>query len=275
VKKRRRTPSKDTAAVNPGKRAVNVGPVCRRLRQSAHREADRQFSFIRGPEPQKTDSSASGLEDGGLLPWEVMAFKLFVKSRAGARNADEFGSRLRVVTLIGGKFSEVRARCTSGRRRTTSVTATVEGSGGSGTFGGGTVGGLRSARRALKRAKSSEGSRIQGPFIAHRIAPPVLPLRERPPPTLLGNSPCTSPSIRDRSTEPISVLPLRARPPGLMRAVRCRAMPALRCGLLTALRPLFTMLKLLRRRRKRGAPTPPSTEDVTLALLDARPRCGK
>lgn len=123
------------------------------MRQSAHREADRQFSFIRGPEPQKAESSASGLEDGGLLPLVVMAFKLFVKSRAGARNADEFGSRLRVVTLSGGKFSEVRARCTSGRRRTTSVIATAVGSGGSGTFGGGT-GGLRGARRALKRAKS-------------------------------------------------------------------------------------------------------------------------
>ena len=125
---------------------------------------------------------------------------------------DEFGSRLRVVTLIGGKFSEVRARCTNGRRRVgTSVTATVKGvRGGSGTFGGGTVGGLRSARRTLKRAKSAEGSRIQGPFIAHRIAPLVLPLRERPPPTLLGTSPCPSPSIRDRSTEPISV-PAAAR----------------------------------------------------------------
>jgi len=199
----------------------------------------------------------------------VMAFKLFVKSRAGARNADEFGSRLRLVRLSGGKFSEVRARCTSGRRCTTSVTATVVGSGGSGTFGGGTGGGLRSARRALKRGKSAEGSGIQGPFTAHRIAPPVLPLRERPPPTL------PSPSIEDRSTEPISVLPLRARPVGLISAVRCRAMPALRCGLLTALSPLFATLKLLRRRRKREAPTPPGTGDVALALLDARPRGAK
>ena len=204
-----------------------------------------------------------------------MAFKLFVKSRAGARNAGVFRSRLRVVTLSGGKFSEVRARCRSGRRCTTSVLATVVGSGGRGTFGGGTGGGLRSARRALKRTKSAEGSRRQGRFIAHRIAPLVLPLRERPPPTLLGTSPCPSPSTRDRSTEPISVLPLRVRPPGLMSPVRCRAMPALRCGLLTAPSPLFAMLKLLRRRRKRGVPTPPSTEDVALALLDARPRGAK
>jgi hypothetical protein len=205
-----------------------------------------------------------------------MAFKLFVKSRAGAKNADEFGSRFRVVALSGGKFSEVRARCMSGRRCTISVTTTMVGSGGSGTFGGGTGGGLRSARRALKRGKSAEESGIW-PFTAHRIAPLVLPLRERPPPTLLGTSPCPSPSTYDKSTEPISVLPLRARPPGLMRAVRCRAMPALRCGLLTALSPLFATLKLLRRRRKRGAPTPPSTEteDVALALLEARPRGAK
>ena len=203
-----------------------------------------------------------------------MAFKLFVKSRAGARNEDEFGSRFRVVTLSGGKFSEVRARCMSGRRRTTSVTAIVVGSGGSGTFGGGTGGGFRSARRGLKRAKSAEGSGRQGPSTAHRIAPPVLPLRERPPPTLFGTSPYPSPSTDGRSTEPISVLPLRARPPGLMSAVRCRAMPALRCGLLTALSPLFAMLRLLRRRRKRGAP-PLSAGDVALALLDARLRGAK
>ena len=120
------------------------------LRQSTHREADCQFSFIRRPEPQKADNSVNGLDDGGLLPLAVMAFKLLVKSRAGARNADEFGSRFRVVTLRGGKFSEVRARCTSGRRRTTSVV----GSGGNGKFGGGTGGGLRRARRALTRAVS-------------------------------------------------------------------------------------------------------------------------
>lgn len=99
------------------------------------------------------DSSASGLEVGGLLPLAVLALELFVKSKAGARNAGEFGSRLRVVTLSGGKFSEVCARCRSGRRCTISVTAAVVGGGGRGTFGGGTGGDLRSARRALKRAK--------------------------------------------------------------------------------------------------------------------------
>jgi hypothetical protein len=92
----------------------------------------------------------------------VLAFRLFVKSKADARNAGEFGSRLRVVTLSGGKFSDVCARCRSGRRCTTSVTATVVGSGGRGTFGGGTGGGLRSARRALKRAKSAEGREDKG-----------------------------------------------------------------------------------------------------------------
>lgn len=126
-----------------------------------------------------------------------------------------------------------------------------------------------------KSEKSAEGSVIQGLFTAHRIAPPILPLRERSPPTLIGTSPCPSPSMRDKSTEPISVLPLRARPPGLMSAVRCRAMPALRCGLLTALSPLFATLKLLRRRRKREVPTPPGAGDVGLALLDARPREAK
>ena len=66
------------------------------------------------------------------------------------------------------------------------------------------------------------------------------------------------------------MLPLRARTLEPMRELRCRAMPALRCGLLTALSPLFATLKLLRRRRKRGAT--PTTEDVTLALLEARLR---
>jgi hypothetical protein len=125
------------------------------LRRSAHRGADRQFSFIRGPEHQKGDSSVSGLEVGGLLPFAVMAFKLFVKSKEGARNAGEFGSRLRVVKLSGGKFSDVCARYRSGRRCTASVTATVVGSGGRGAFGGGTGGGLRIARRALERVKVS------------------------------------------------------------------------------------------------------------------------
>jgi len=166
---------------------------------------------------------------------------------------DEVGSRPRAVTLSGGKFSEVRARCTSGRRCTTSVTATEVGSGGRGTFGGGTGGGLRSARRG-------------------RIAPPILPLRERPPPIRLGTSPYPSPSVDGRSTGRISVLPLRTQPPGLMSAVRCKARPALRCGLLRALSPLFATHKLLRRRRKRGVLIPEGIGDVALALLDARLR---
>lgn len=173
--------------------------------------------------------------------------------------------------MSGGKFSEVCARCTSGRRCTTSVTATEVGSGGRGTFGGGTGGGLRRARRGLK-SRVSKGARRTRMLFAYRIAPPMLPLRERPPPIRFGTSPCLSPSVDGRSTGRISVLPLRTRPPGLMSAVRCKAMPALRCGLLTALSPLFATHKLLRRRRKRGVLIPQGIGDVALALLDARLR---
>lgn len=104
-----------------------------------------------------------------------MTFKLFVKSTAGARNVDEVGSRLRAVTLSGGKFSEVRARCTSGRRCTTSVTATEVGSGGRGTFGGGTGGGLRRARRGLKGGVSiKEREEQQGRFLLTALHHPYF-----------------------------------------------------------------------------------------------------
>ena len=73
-------------------------------------------------------------------------FKLLMSSIGGARNAVGVMSRLGLAE----KFSTVCARCASGRRSTTSVTATDVGSGGRGTFGGGTGGGLRSARRGLK-----------------------------------------------------------------------------------------------------------------------------
>jgi hypothetical protein len=105
----------------------------------------------------------------------AMTFRLFVISRAGARNAGEVGSRLRVAALSGGKFSEVCARCTSGRRCTTSVTATEVGRGGRGTFGGGTGGGLRSARRGLKSgvsAKERDGG--QGPLLLTALHRPCF-----------------------------------------------------------------------------------------------------
>jgi hypothetical protein len=120
-------------------------------------------------------------------------------------------------------------------------------------------------------SQRQEVMEYKGP-LAYRIAPPVLPLRQRPPPTRFGTSPCPSLSVHGRSTGRMSVLPLRARPPGLMSAVRCKAMPAFRCGLLTAPIPLFATLRLLRRRRKRGATTQPTAGDVALALLDARLR---
>lgn len=141
--------SKDRLGCVSRKHVINVRAILQALLRQFAQKANHQFSFIRAPGPQKTDSSPSRLEDGGRLVLEAMTFKLFVKSRPGARNADEVGSSVRVVALSGGKFSEVCARCKSGRR-CTSVTATEVGSGGRGTFGGGTGGGLRSARRGLK-----------------------------------------------------------------------------------------------------------------------------
>jgi len=78
----------------------------------------------------------------------AVTFKLLMSSIGGPRNADGVMS----VLGLAEKFCTVCARCTSGRRCPTSVTATDVGSGGRGTFGGGTGGGLRSARRGLKRA---------------------------------------------------------------------------------------------------------------------------
>ena len=76
----------------------------------------------------------------------AVTFKLLMSWIGGPRNADGVMSILGLVE----KFSVVRARCTSGRRCPTSVTAADVGSGGRGAFGGGTGGGLRSARRGLK-----------------------------------------------------------------------------------------------------------------------------
>lgn len=175
-----------------------------------------------------------------------MAARTFVKS-TGASVKDSGLS----TAVNGAKFSAVCARCTSGRRCTTSGMGADVGSGGRGEVGGGTGGGLRSARGG-------------------RIVPPVLPLRERPPATLFGTDPWPPSSGLGSSAGPTSVLPLRARALEPMSELRCRAMPTFRWGLLTALSPLFAMLKLLRRRRKRGAT--PGTEDVPLALLEARLR---
>ena len=47
----------------------------------------RQFSFVR---PQDADSSASGLEDGGVVSMPDIALKLFVKS--GMRKVGGFAS---------------------------------------------------------------------------------------------------------------------------------------------------------------------------------------
>lgn len=63
-------------------------PFFRLFKDGLLTEANRQFSFIRAPDPRKADSSPSKLEDGGL-PLAAMTFKLFVKSKAGARNVDE------------------------------------------------------------------------------------------------------------------------------------------------------------------------------------------
>jgi len=179
----------------------------------------------------------------------ALTFKSFVRpTGASVRDRGEFVSR---TAVNGAKFSAVCARCTSGRRCTTSGTATEVGSGGRGEVGGGTGGGLRSARRG-------------------RIVLPALPLRERPPATRFGTDPWPPSSAGGRSAGPTSVLPLRPRALEPMSELRCRAMPAFRCGLLTALSPLFATLKLLRRRRRRGAT--PSMEEVTLALLEARLR---
>lgn len=76
----------------------------------------------------------------------AVTFKLLMSSIGGPRNEDGVMS----VLGLAEKFSTVCARCTSGRRCPTSVITTDVGSGGRGTFGGGT-GGLRSARRGLKR----------------------------------------------------------------------------------------------------------------------------
>jgi hypothetical protein len=120
----------------------------------------------------------------------AVTFKLLMSSIGGARNAVGAMSGLGLAE----KFSTVCARCISGRRCTTSVTATDAGSGGRGAFGGGTEGGLRSARRGLKRVVDRTPNivlgrpkkRNQRRVPAYRIVPPVLPLRERPPAALLG-----------------------------------------------------------------------------------------
>jgi len=79
----------------------------------------------------------------------ALTFKSFVKSTgASVKDTGEFVSGLRTA-VNGAKFSAVRARCTSGRRCTTSDMATDVGGGGRGEVGGGTGGGLRSARRGL------------------------------------------------------------------------------------------------------------------------------
>lgn len=107
--RKRGTLSKGRASGEFGKHVVNVKNHFRLFEDNLLTEANCQFSFIRAPEPQKADRSPGRPEDGGL-PLAAMTFKLFVKSRAGERNADEVGSRLRVVALSRGKFSEVRAR---------------------------------------------------------------------------------------------------------------------------------------------------------------------
>ena len=118
----------------------------------------------------------------------AVTFKLLMSWIGGPRNPDG------VMSILGlaEKFSVVRARCISGRRCPTSVTVTDVGSGGRGALGGGTGGGLRSARRGLKGAvmqnivleRPRKQDRRRMP--AYRIVPPVLPLRERPPTGLLG-----------------------------------------------------------------------------------------
>jgi hypothetical protein len=80
-----------------------------------------------------------------------MAFILFVRSIGeGVWNTDEVVSVLK-PEVNEAKFSAVCARLISGRRCTPSITGGEVGSGGSGAFGGGTGGGLRSARRGLEQ----------------------------------------------------------------------------------------------------------------------------
>jgi hypothetical protein len=148
-------------------------------------EAHHQFSFARAPEPQKADSSVSGLDDGGVGPMAALSFKFSMSSKGGARHVAE-------------RFSAVCARCTSGRRCTPSIVATDVGGGGSGALGGGMGGGLRSVRRDLKSAIARNSqyqisvgrpgkARHRKRVPAYRIVdvPPVLPLRECPPTVLL------------------------------------------------------------------------------------------
>jgi hypothetical protein len=117
----------------------------RRFEYDSRIEVHHQFSFARAPEPQKADSSVSGLDDGGVVPMAAVVFKLFMSSKGGARH-------------IAERFSVVCARCTSGRR---CVAATDMGGGGSGAFGGGTEGGLRNVRRGLKSAMSRSSQQQQ------------------------------------------------------------------------------------------------------------------
>jgi len=126
--------------------AEHVRRSFRRLEYNPCTEVRHQFSFVRTPEPQRADSSTGGLEDGGEVPMAAAIFKLFIRSRAGARHVDEVTS----VLGVAERFSAVCVRCTSGRRCTTSVATTDVGGGGKGVLGGGS--GLRSARRGLRSA---------------------------------------------------------------------------------------------------------------------------
>ena len=83
---------------------------------------------------------------------------MFVKSGEGLKNTDEDVSGLKVA-VTGAMFSAVCARCISGRRCVASVTATGVGSGGRGAVGGGTGGGLQSARRDLKNRSDGKPKR--------------------------------------------------------------------------------------------------------------------
>ena len=174
--------------------AEHVRRSFRRLEYNPCTEVRHQFSFIRTPEPQRADSSAGGLEDGGEVPMAAAIFKLFIRSRAGARPVDEITS----VLGVAERFSAVCVRCTSGRRCTPSIVATDVGGGGSGALGGGMGGGLRSVRRDLKSAIARNSqyqisvgrpgkARHRKRVPAYRIVdvPPVLPLRECPPTVLL------------------------------------------------------------------------------------------
>lgn len=154
-----------------------------------------------------------------------MAFKLFLKSGTCVRNEGGVTSAPSAVPSER-KLSAVCARCTSERRGENSG---AEGTGGRGKFGGGTGGGLRRARRDLKATNRNQmstnaHSRQTG---SYRSAPPILPLRERPP-ALSDAGTQHSSSRRGTPAGPISTLPLRARPPGPMSVLRCKAMPAFR-----------------------------------------------